>query len=576
MRLVLLKLRPCSVAAFGAILAVSTLNAQAPTKRPNILIIALDDVGFSDLGTFGSEIATPNIDAIAKRGLRYTRFDTNAICSPTRASLLTGRNAPAVRMTGLPSALRAPDPADQSAYRGEIPRNAEFLPEALKNVGYSTLAMGKWHLSPQYETGQPGHNASFPLQRGFDYFYGYKLGWTDQYRPELFEGNTQVRTTTQAPNSDDYLLSSDLIDHAIRELTNRRQSDPAKPFFFYLAMPVAHTPTQVHKEYVDKYTEVYSRGWDRIREERFARQKQMGLVAGNAKLTVREKGDPAWDSLTPQQRRVYARFMAAYAGYLQYGDEQIGRLMSYLKTSGLEDNTLIVLLSDNGPASETKTGGFRTPYNDRTTLQQMDDHLEELAGPTTQPLYQRPWAYAGATPLRRYKLWPFLGGIRTPLIVSWPGKVKDEGAIRTQYLHVSDLAPTLLEAAGTSFRTTINGEAQIPVSGRSMLATIGSAKAASPRSVQFFELWGNRAITSGRWRAVSIHKPGNDFAKDLWQLFDIGADPTESTDLSAKMPARLKQMQELWRQEAAKYGDLPQKETPPGRVAEFTDAYSKD
>ena len=562
--------------------ACAVLAAQAPngpaqrlhrqTVRPNILVIALDDVGFSDLGAFGSEIATPHIDEIARRGLRYVRFDTNAVCSATRASLLTGRNAQTVRMTALPSALKTPDPADESAYKGEIPLNTEFVSEALKDAGYATMAIGKWHLSPAYETGQPGSNASFPLQRGFDYFYGYKMGWTDQYRPELFEGNVPV----SAPKLDEYQLSADLIDHAIKTLNSSRQSAPGKPFFLYLAMPVAHTPTQVRREYVDKYVPVYNRGWDEIREERFARQKKMGLVAGDAKLTVRESGDPAWNTLTPQQQRVYSRFMAAYAGFLQYGDEQIGRLLDFLKTTGLEDNTLVVLLSDNGPASETKSGGFRIPYGDQATLQQMDDHLDELAGPSTQPLYQRPWAYAGATPLRRYKLWPYLGGIRTPLMVAWPGKVTDPGAIRTQYVHVIDLAPTLLQAAGTGFHNAVNGQIQIPVAGRSMMSTIVSARAAGPRSVQFFELWGNRAVTSGRWRAVSVHKPGTDFGADPWQLFDTDTDPTESTDTSGTNAPRLKELQKLWQREAARYGDLPLREAPPSRAAGFADAFSKD
>jgi arylsulfatase A-like enzyme len=447
---------------------VRAFGAQTNSTRPNIVVIALDDVGFSDLGAFGSEIATPNIDGLAKRGLRYTRFDTNAICSATRASLLTGRNAQTLRMTALPSNLEAPDPHDTSAYKGEIPPNVEFLPEALRRTGYATFAVGKWHLSARYESGRPGSNASFPLQRGFDLFYGFKMGFTDQYRPELFEGNS----TAPALERPDYQLSADLIDHAIDAVRTSHRTAPDRPFFLYVAMPVAHTPTQVSKRYIEPYVPVYEKGWDRIREERFARQQTLGIVPRGTTLTVRESGDPAWDTLTAQQRRVYSRFMAAYAGFIQYGDEQIGRLLDALRLEGVEDNTLVVLFSDNGPASETKTGGFRFPYDDKTTLQEMDEQIDKLGGPATQPLYQRPWAYAGATPLRRYKLWPYLGGIRTPLIVAWPGRIPDPGAMRSQYVHVIDLAPSLLNAAGGAFRAAVNGSRQIPVAGRSIVPTL--------------------------------------------------------------------------------------------------------
>jgi arylsulfatase A-like enzyme len=544
----------------------TTQTPRAPA-RPNIVVIALDDVGFSDLGAFGSEISTPHIDGLAKRGLRFVRFDTNAICSATRASLLTGRNAQTVRMTALPSDLAAPDANDTSAYKGEMPLDVEFLPEALRRVGYATFAIGKWHLSPRYDTGQRGRNASFPLQRGFDSFYGFKMGWTDQYRPELIDGNSSVARSDRP----DYQLSADLIDRAIDSVRDSRRNTPGRPFFLYLAMPVAHAPTQVSSPYIDRYVPVYEKGWDRVREERFARQRATGIVRPGATLTMRESGDPEWDSLTAQQRRVYARFMAAYAGFLQYGDEQIGRLLEALQTEGVEDKTIVVLLSDNGPASETKTGGFRVPYGDGTTLPQMDEHLDELGGPATQPLYQRPWAYAGATPLRRYKLWPYQGGIRTPLIIAWPGRVPDPGAIRGQYVHVIDLAPTLLEAGGARFRDVVDGRPQIPVAGRSIVSTVLSANAASARSVQFFELWGNRAMTSGRWRAVSVHEAGTDFSRDLWQLFDVETDPTESKDLAASNSAKLSELQRLWLQEAAKYGDLPLREAPPNRRSTFAD-----
>jgi arylsulfatase len=443
------------------------------------------------------------------------------------------------------------------------------LPEPLRRAGYATFAIGKWHLSPIYDTGQPGRNASFPLQNGFDYFYGFKMGWTDQYRPELYEGNVSATP----PAGPGYQLSADLVDHAIDAIRKTGQRTPTRPFFLYLALPVAHAPTQVSTPYVDRYVSIYEKGWDRIREERFARQQAMGVVSKVATLTVREPNDPAWDSLSPQQRRVFTRFMAAYAGFLQYGDEQIGRVLEEIRQEGIEDRTIVVLLSDNGPASESNTGGFRTPYGDQTTLQDVDANLAELGGPTTQPLYQRPWAYAGATPLRRYKLWPYQGGIRTPLIIAWPGQVSDPGGVRSQYVHVVDLAPTLVEAAGTTFRSAIDNVPQLPVAGRSVLPTVRSARAKSPRSTQFFELWGNRAITSGRWRAVSVHKPDADFDSDRWQLFDIESDPTEWRDLAIVHPGTLSEMKRLWQREAARYGALPLREAPPSRRATFVEQF---
>jgi arylsulfatase len=553
-------------AAFSRGAATQT---SAAAKEPNIVVVALDDVGFADLGPYGSEISTPNIDSLASRGLRYTRFDTMAICSPTRASLLTGRNCQTVRMGDLASHSKAPNPADTSSRKGEIPTNAEFLPEALHRAGYATFAIGKWHLAPAYETGKPGSNSSFPLQRGFDYFYGYKMGWTDQYRPELFEGNNPIPDQARPG----YYLSADLADHAIHVMEESQRRDPDKPMFLYLAMPFAHAPVQAPKEYIDRYVSTYAKGWDEIRAERFERQKKAGVIPSNTRMHARERGDPAWDSLTDQQRRVYARYMATYAAYLQYGDEQLGRVLKYLKDSGLEKNTLVVLFSDNGAAGERKLGGFRQPYSDKSSLAEIDAHLNELGGPLTQPLYPRPWAIAGDTPFRRYKLWPFLGGVRTPLIVAWPGHIPDQGGIRKQWVDVIDVAPTLLEAAGTHFDNEINGVSQIPVAGASFLKTLRSPNEPSRRTAQFFELRGNRAISDGKWRAVAFHRQGTSFASDEWKLFDINSDPAESTDLAKKYPAKLNELKSLWNSEAQKYGDMPLQETTSSLAHEFDDAF---
>lgn len=516
-----------------AALGLSPAPAKRAAPRPNILLIVLDDVGFSDLGPYGSEIRTPNIDALAAQGLRYNHFDTKAICSPTPAALLTGRNSQTVHMEDL-AAGPEPDPTQSAAARGELPRNAETVAQALKAVGYQTAAFGKWHLAPGYDT-KPGQNqASWPLQRGFDHFYGYLGGWTDQYRPALAEDNRMI----EAPKTPGYHLTTDLVDHAIAAFGDRDTAPEGKPKFVYLAPTTAHTPIQVPRAYIDAYEGAYARGWDAVRAERFARLKERGIIPADTDLPPINAGDRPWSSLSEKEKTVFARFMAAYAGFITHTDEQIGRLIAHLKQSGQYDDTLIVLLSDNGGAPEgDQLGGFKYPYRykayarqETSTIDDMARELDKLGGPETLPLYQRPWAMVSSAPFRRYKLWPFAGGSRTPLIIFWPGHIKAQGELRRQMVDVIDIGPTLLDAAGTAFRPRIDGEWQVPVAGRSIAATFASPTAGG-RKVQFFELRGNRAITSGRWKAVAIHRFGTDFAQDKWQLFDTATDFSEAHDL---------------------------------------------
>lgn len=576
-------------------LAQGEKPASADEGKPNVLMVVMDDVGYADLGCYGGEIHTPNIDSLARDGVRYIRFDTNAVCSATRASLLTGRNSQTVKMGFLAASdtrelkMHAQaiseskavkdllkvnpgwrDPDDESPIRGWMPQNAETVAQALKKDGYVTWAIGKWHLAPQWEDGSQGNNADFPLERGFDYFYGYRDGWTDQYRPILFEDNARIPIPVYPFG---HLLAADLADHAISQMKAHQAQHPNQPFFMYLAFTQAHAPVQVTQTYVEQYDGTYDRGWDAIRNERFAREKKLGVISENAVLAPRNPGDPAWDSLTAQQKRVYSRFMQTFAGYLQYGDQQLGRVLDFMREAGIAKNTLIVLISDNGPASETKPGGFFTPYSDHTSLAEMDAHLNELGGPETEPLYQRAWAMAGATPYRRYKLWPYLGGVRDALIVDWPGHIQDPGGVRRQYVHVTDIAPTILAAVGTHFDDAIDGVKQVPVAGRSFLKSISDASAPPARTSQYFLLLGNRAITSGSWRAVAMHKPGTPFSQDEWQLFNLADDPTEIHNLAKQDPAKLKEMEQLWENQAAKHGALPLVESPFGRGPTFSDAF---
>lgn len=536
--------------------AVAKNNIADPVTK-NIVVIVLDDVGFSDIGAFGSEIRTPAIDSLAAGGLRYNRFDTKAVCSPTRASLLTGRNPQTVRMADLPA--RKLNPNDVTRDRGELSPNASTIAQVLHSAGYATHGFGKWHLAPEQEDGTAGKNRSWPLQRGFDSYYGFFLGWTDQYHPKLIEGNRRL----PSPDEPGYHFSVDITNRAIAALPAPTAGEAAKPKFIYLAFGAGHAPIQVPRPWIKAYAGVYEKGWDALREDRLARQKAMGIVPQNTQLPARNPGDRAWADLTPTEKTVYARFMATYAGFISHTDAQIGRLVDHLKSTGQFENTLIVFMSDNGAASEAgQKGTFERMYAPNTlTPEQMLARLDELGTDKTQSEYQRPWAMLGATPFRRYKLWPQAGGVRTPLIVSWPRVVKDKGAIRHQYFDVVDIAPTLADAAGARFPTKVGGRAELPVAGRSIRPTLLSAKA-SGRQVQYFELRGNRAITSGKWRAVAIHKQLTNFDSDAWQLFDTKADYSESNDLAAKYPRKLAEVKALWWREARKYSTPALAEAP--------------
>lgn len=545
-----------AIALFPATLAVSAFAAPVDA-RPNIVVIVLDDVGFSDLGAFGSEIRTPAIDALAADGLRYNRFDTKAVCSPTRASLLTGRNPQTVRMADLPATTV--DPSDMTRDRGELPRNAQTIAQVLQRAGYATHGLGKWHLAPESEDGTPGRNASWPLQRGFDDFYGFFSGWTDQYRPKLIEGNRAL----PAPETPGYHFSVDITDHAIAALTPKAGA-ARKPGFVYLAYGAGHAPIQVPSRYSAAYAGMYDKGWDALREDRLAREKRMGIVPANTALPARNPGDRAWADLSPTERAVFARFMQVYAGFLTHTDEQIGRLVAHLKATGQYDNTVFILLSDNGAASEAgQMGSFEQLYRpNRLTIDQMLARIDDVGTDRTQSEYQRPWAMAGVTPLRRYKIWPYLGGVRTPLIVAWQKGIRDRGAIRRQYVDTVDLAPTIADLARTRFPTSIAGTREIPVAGKSIRATLISATAPSARQVQYFELRGNRAITAGKWRAVAVHRQMTEFASDRWELYDTEADFSEATDLAARHPEKLAQLKAMWWREARKYSTPALAEAP--------------
>jgi arylsulfatase len=542
----------------ATLLATTTLYSAAGARsigrggpRPNIITIILDDVGYSDLGCFGAEIRTPAMDSLAAAGLRYVHFDTKSVCASTRASMLTGRNSHTVNMPDVPdvAAVLGKDPNMARLFR--MPGNAQTMAQVLQKQGYATWAVGKWHMIPMDELGPNAGRDNWPLQRGFDYFYGFPRGWTDQYRPELVENDGYLKRDLPA----DYHLSVDLADKAISLIEDHMAAKGDKPFFMNLGFGTAHSPIQVARKYSVPYDAIYEKGWDAIREERFTRMKRMGLIPANTRMPPREARDRAWDDLSADEKAVFARYMAVYAGFIEHCDEQIGRLLDTLRKKALFENTIVVLLSDNGAASEAgQEGFFDGLYRvNRIPIAEQRARIDELGTAKTQAEYPRPWAMVGDTPLRRYKLWPYSGGTRTPMIFHWPRHVTDPGAIRRQFVDVVDIAPTLLEAADTRFDSVVEGVTQIPVAGRSFLPTIRSRKAPG-RQVQYFELRGNRAITSGRWRAVAIHDCDQPYANDRWELFDLESDFAESTDLAARYPAKVHELKALWDDQWARYG----------------------
>ncbi len=554
----------------GRFAADSTPQMLAPARAsdgaPNVVYIVLDDCGFGDLGCYGSEVSTPSIDSLAAHGLQFNNFHSKAVCSPTRASLLTGRNAHTVGMKELPG-------SDQGYphTRGLVTAAAANVAQILGRAGYGTYAAGKWHLVPKSELHDAADRTHWPLQKGFDRFHGFLSGWTDQYVPDLVIDN---RNATP-PDDPDYHFSEDIVDESIDMVGASLEHRPGQPFFLYLAFGAIHSPIQVPKRYIDKYAGMFDAGWDVIREERYRRQLNSGLIPAGSKLPPRNPGDPAWADLSRVEKEVFARFMEAYAGFLEHTDEQIGRLVDYLKEEALFDNTLIVLISDNGGAPEAGVqGNFEHPYSGKLTTEEMHERLDALGSRDSQPQYQRPWAGASCAPFQYYKLWPFNGGVRTPMIVSWPDGIESNG-LREQFVDVIDITPTILDLVGVDAPKVFDGVAQIPLQGASLRRVFESSDAPAPRDTQFWELWAARSIYHKGWKAVAFHKHGTDFADDYWELYNLENDFTESTNLAETHPQKLKELQALWWKEAERNGALPQLEARGGRVNSYNQIHPK-
>jgi arylsulfatase A-like enzyme len=523
---------------------------------PNVVVVIFDDVGFGHWGCYGSTLTTPRLDALAAGGLRFTNFHTTALCSPTRACMLTGRNHHAVGMraisnfdTGFPN------------MRGAIPRSAATLAEVLRAEGYGTYMVGKWHLAPMHETGPAGPFRNWPLARGFDRFYGFMQGETDQFHPELVQDNHYV----DAPGlpGGGYHLSEDLIDRAIGFASDHVSSAPDRPFFTYLAFGACHAPHQAPDAYLAKWRGRFDEGWDVMRERWFERQKALGVVPADTVLPPRNPGVPAWSELTDNERRFAARLQEAFAAFLEHTDAQLGRYIDALAALGQLENTLFVAMSDNGASQEGGRTGVLDEMRYFNGLPEDVEHavtrLDSIGRPDSHTNYPWGWAMVGNTPLKRYKQNTHAGGIRDPLIVHWPARVKDAGAFRAQFHHVTDLAPTVMEVLGITPPESVDGVPQMPIHGTSMAYAFadGAATVPTAKRTQYFEMFGHRAIWHAGWKAVCWHKQGADYDAERWELYHADADASEAHDLADAHPERLRELIALWWQEAERNGVLP-------------------
>ncbi|HEX9511233.1 MAG TPA: arylsulfatase [Puia sp.] len=538
---------------------------KAPTGAPNIIWIILDDVGYGASGAFGGVIRTPTLDSLANNGLRYTNFHTAAICAPTRSALLTGRNSHFVHEGGFSHiALSAGFPG----YDGRIPSNDGTIAEILRENGYNTFTVGKYGLTPDEEATDVGPFDHWPSGKGFDHNFGFLGSATDQYKPDLVEDNAHV-------TPDGRHLNEQITDKAISYITRQEKVAPGKPFFLYYAPGATHAPHQVDKYWSDQYKGKFDEGWDIFREKVLANQKRLGVVPAYAQLPPRNTRIQAWNSLTADQKKLFARFMEVYAGYLTYTDFQIGRLINHLKENNLLDNTLVfVIIGDNGASKEGTLEGTIEPKTNSARKKKEADYLKTnledidsigtAAAATNYPLG---WAQAANTPFREWKQDADAeGGTHNPLIAFYPKGIKDKGGIRNQYGYVIDLLPTTLELAGLKIPKTIKGIAQDSIQGTSLAYSFDDARATSRHLVQHYYIFGSRSIYYNGWKAEAAHRPDNvdfdfkpgetivdkSFDDDVWELYDLTTDFNERIDLAKKYPEKLAELKKIFDEQATK------------------------
>jgi arylsulfatase A-like enzyme len=533
---------------------------KAPAGAPNVLIVLIDDMGFGTPSAFGGLVRMPAADRLATQGLRYNQFHTTALCSPTRSALLSGRNHHMNNLGGITEIATA-----FPGNTGQRPDNVAPLAEMLRLNGYSTAFFGKNHETAAWEVSPSGPTDRWPTRSGFDKFYGFIGGETDQWAPSLYEGLTRAET----PHYPGYNFMTDMTDQAIAWMKFQKALTPDKPFFIYFAPGAVHAPHHVPKEWIDKNKGRFDGGWDKMREETLARQISLGVVPPGTKLAAKPEDIKDWDKLTPDEQKLFARQMEVFSAFGEYCDHEIGRLFAAIGDTGELDNTLIFyILGDNGTSAE---GGMFGMFNELTffngvqeTVQEMLKHYDEWGGPSTYPHMAAGWAVAGDTPFMWTKQIPSnYGGTRNGMIVSWPKRIKAANQIRSQWHHVIDIAPTVLEAANLPEPKSVNGTVQEPIEGVSMVYTFDNAKAASTHKTQYFEIMGNRGIYQDGWFAGTIHRapweyvPRAKLVDDKWELYDTRQDFSLANDLAAANPAKLKEMQGLFMKEAIKYRVLP-------------------
>ena len=545
---------------------------RAPKDAPNVLFIVLDDTGFGQLGCYGSPIATPNLDRLAERGLRYNNMHTTALCSPSRSCVISGRNHHSNAMACITEAATG-----YPGYNGLVPFENGFLSEMLLEHGYNTYMVGKWHLIPSSQETAAGPYDRWPLGRGFERYYGFLGGDTSQWDPDLVYDNHQVEPPKSAEEG--YHLTEDLADRAIQFISDAKQVDPDKPFYLHFCPGATHAPHHVAKEWADRYKGVFDDGWDAYREKVFARQKELGIIAQNAELSRHDPDVPAWESLSDDQRRLYARMMEVFAGFLSHTDHHIGRLLDYLESIGQLENTLIMVVSDNGASAEGgPTGTTNEAQFFNNAQEPFEDSLaaiDEIGGPKHFNHYPWGWTFAGNTPFRRWKRETYRGGTSDPFIVSWPKRITNTGGVRKQYAHIIDMVPTVLEVLGIEPPATIRGVPQSPLHGVSFAHTFDDSAATSRRTTQYFEMMGHRSIYHDGWRAVcpwpgpSFAEAGKGFGEPIsaetlarldaegWELYHVAEDPAENHDLAAEHRDRLIALIATWYVEAGKYDVMP-------------------
>ncbi|MGU3497310.1 arylsulfatase [Mycobacterium sp. C31M] len=562
-------------------------TATAPAGAPNVLYLLFDDIGIATWDCFGGLVEMPNITRIAERGIRLSQFHTTALCSPTRAALLTGRNPTSV---GVASVLNMAD--GYPGHHGRIPPESAMISEVLSERGWSTYAVGKWHLAPIEDCHAAGSRRYWPLRRGFDRFYGFLDGMTDQWYPSLVRDNQPI--DPPATPEEGYHLSKDLADNAIEFLRDHRAGAPDKPWFMYLCPGAGHSPHQVDSTWADRYRGTFDMGYERYREIVLANQHRLGLLPPETGLSPMNPYADAhspdgiewpagenvtpWDSLTDDEKRVSCRMAEVFAGFLSYTDAQIGRILDHLETTGALDNTIVVIMSDNGASGEGGPDGTLAEsvpmFGGTDTTAERVRRLPEFGGPATQMNYSNGWAMAFNTPYKLYKRYAsHEGGIADPCVISWPAGLAARGLTSDRYTHVSDVTPTLYDLLGIGAVDTVGGIAQTPLEGTSFAAALHDPSAETGKSTQFYSMLGTRGLWHDGWFANTVHPPTaagprgwSAFDRDRWELFHIAADRSQCHDLAAEHPAKLAELQALWHEQAVAHHAYPLSDLSVGEI----------